>query len=79
MEGLYCSVRWGHIFPYRFCIRLYFPVDCNCIVMKGEVYDEILPEPERFPEGSGNISLYTRLKSQYSHSQLPLLTNIFSY
>ena len=32
---------------------------CNCIVTRGGVYDEILPEPEGFPEGSGNISLYT--------------------
>ena len=30
--------------------------DCNCIVTRGGVYDEILPEPE---EGSGNISPYT--------------------
>ena len=26
---------------------------------RGGVYDEILPEPEGFPEGSVNISLYT--------------------
>ena len=32
----------------------------NCIVMRGGVYDEILPEgPEGFPEGSGNILSYT--------------------
>ena len=31
---------------------------CNCIVTKGGVNNEILPEPEGFPEGSGNISLY---------------------
>ena len=42
-------------------------MDCNCIVMRGGEYDEISPEPEGFPE------------SQYSHSQLPLLANIFSY
>ena len=30
---------------------------CNCIVTRGGVYNEILPEG--FPEGSGNISLYT--------------------
>ena len=33
--------------------------DCNCIVTRGGVYDETLTEPEGFPEGSGNISLYT--------------------
>ena len=32
---------------------------CNCIVTRGGVYNEILPEPEGFPEGSGNISSYT--------------------
>ena len=32
---------------------------CNCIVTRGGVYHEILPEPEGFPEGSGNISSYT--------------------
>ena len=40
---------------------------CNCIVTRGGVYDEISPEPEGNPE------------SQYSHSQSPLLANIFSY
>ena len=39
-----------------------FDQHCNCIVTRGGVYDEILPEPkgnpEGFPEGSGNISLY---------------------
>ena len=34
-------------------------VYCNCIVTRGGVYNEILPEPEGFPESSGNISLYT--------------------
>ena len=34
-------------------------------------------EPEGFPEGSADFSSFTRLKSQYSHSQLPLLVNIF--
>ena len=33
--------------------------DCNRIVTRGGVYAEILPEPEGFPEGSGNISSYT--------------------
>ena len=33
--------------------------NCNCIVTRGGVYDEILPEPEGFPEGSGNNSSYT--------------------
>ena len=32
---------------------------CNCIVTRGGVYVETLPEPEGFPEGSGNISSYT--------------------
>ena len=32
---------------------------CNCIATRGGVYDEILPEPEGFTEGSGNISSYT--------------------
>ena len=32
---------------------------CNCVVTRGGVYDEILPEPEGFPEGSGDISSYT--------------------
>ena len=49
---------------------------CDCIVTRGGVYDEILPEPKGFPEGSGNFSLYTRLETRYSHSQLPLLANI---
>ena len=32
--------------------------DCNCIVTRGEVYDEILPEPEGNPEGgAGGQSL----------------------
>ena len=31
----------------------------NCIVTRGGVYNEILPEPEGFLEGSGNISSYT--------------------
>ena len=26
-------------------------IDCNCIVTRGGVYDEILPEPEGNPEG----------------------------
>ena len=38
--------------------------DCNCIVTRGGVYHEILPEPKGFPE------------SKYSHSQLPPLANI---
>ena len=25
--------------------------DCNCIVTRGGVYDEILPDPEGNPEG----------------------------
>ena len=33
--------------------------DCNCIVTRGGEYHEILPEPEGFPEGSGNFSSYT--------------------
>ena len=32
---------------------------CNCIVTRGEVYNEISAEPEGFPEGSGDISSYT--------------------
>ena len=32
---------------------------CNCIVARGGVNDEISPEPEGFPEGSGDISSYT--------------------
>ena len=30
-------------------------LDCNCIVTRGGVYDEILPEPEGFSEGSDQI------------------------
>ena len=33
-------------------------LDCNCIVTRGGVYNEILPEPEGFSEGSGNFSSY---------------------
>ena len=32
---------------------------CNYIVTRGGAYNEILAEPEEFPEGSGNISSYT--------------------
>ena len=28
-------------------------IHCNCIVTRGGVYDEILPEPEGNPEGGG--------------------------
>ena len=37
-----------------FCDNYYFynvGLDCNCIVTRGGVYDEILPEPEGNPEG----------------------------
>ena len=39
--------------------RLTNLVYCNCIVTRGGVYDEILPEAKGFPEGSGDISSYT--------------------
>ena len=54
------------------------------------VYDEILPEPEEFPKGSGNISSYTPTQvtiqsfsitstSQYFLVLTPRACNIFSY
>ena len=57
---------------------------------RGGVNDEILPEPEGFPEGSGNISLYTLTlvmiqpfsitsTSQYFLILTPWACNIFLY
>ena len=43
-------------------MRKYFLVEVienDCIVTQVGVYDEILPEPMRNPQGSGNISSYT--------------------
>ena len=57
---------------------------------RGGVYNEILPEPEGFPEGSGNISSYTLTRvtiqlflitstNQYFLVLTPWACNIFSY
>ena len=51
--------------------------DFNCIVTRGGVYNEILPDPEGNPEGG--VQGISRLESQYSLSQLSLLANIFLY
>ena len=59
-----CDVKGQHLLSQHYLgggdrsNRLY----CNCIVTQVGVYDEISPEPEGFPEGSGNISSYTRLE-----------------
>ena len=63
---------------------------CNCIVTRGGVYDEILPELEGFPDVLGNISSYilTRVTiqpfsitstNQYFLVLTPWACNIFSY
>ena len=80
-------------FQYRqsslVCFQLKFIIFikyCNCIVRR----NEILPEPEGFPEGSGNISSYTLTQvtiqsfsitstSQYFFILTPWACNIFSY
>ena len=60
---------------------------CNCNVTRGGVCDEILPGPEEnhgggardFPRAQTIFHRIPRLESQFSHSQLPLLANIFLY
>ena len=61
---------------------------CNCIVTRGGLYDEILPEPKGNPEGGAQgisrglrhyFIVYPYSSHNKSHSQLPLLANIFSY
>ena len=47
--------------------------DCNCIVTRGGVYDEILPEPEGNPEGGA------RGISNIFQYWLVELANIFQY
>ena len=49
----------SHILQNLTALYRQYLLECNCIVMRGGVYDEILPEPEGFPEGSGDISSYT--------------------
>ena len=46
---------------------------CNCIMTRGGEYNEILP----FPRAQAIFYCIPQLESQYSHSQLPLLANIF--
>ena len=58
--GLYSSYRGrrgGHPLAVPQYIKdhlksiISLPPDCNCIVTRGGVYDEISPEPEGNPEG----------------------------
>ena len=66
--GTLHSDSWCHftlLYYFAYCILniifhiAYYMQYCNCIVTRGGVSDEILPEPKGFPEGSGNVSSYT--------------------
>ena len=52
----------SHSLLHPLCLLFINPY-CSCIVTRGGVCNEILPDPEGnpegFPEGSGNFSLYT--------------------
>ena len=41
----------SHILQNLTALYRQYLLECNCIVMRGGVYDEILPEPEGNPEG----------------------------
>ena len=50
---------------------------CNCIVTRGGAYNEILPEPEGNPEGSGNISSYTPTQVRIQSFSITFTTQYF--
>ena len=68
--------QYGKILPIRlsntgelnFNIITFRNLECIFIMTRGGIYDEIQPEPEGFPDGSGYITLYYITFPDLSHN-----------